>query len=323
MLIWILFLLMILGFLALDLGVFNKTPHIISNRETAIWTTVWVTVGLGFSLVIYQLYLHALVPNPTKLSPGNAMLKYITGYLVELSLSVDNIFVIAVIFTSFRIPQKYQHRVLFWGIIGALVFRALMILFGVLLIEKFDWMAYVFGAFLVYTAIKMFLSKEDHTDEEFNPKKSGVFRFVKRIMPVTSKTDGEHFFVRKRHIIAATPLFIVLILIEFTDILFALDSIPAIIAITTDPFLVFTSNIFAILGLRSMYFFLSNMLGKFSKLKYSLSVILTFVGIKLILKEHYHLPEWASLGVIALSLAGGIIWSLKSSQSDDKETNVH
>jgi tellurite resistance protein TerC len=310
MLIWILFLSMILGFLALDLGVFNKTPHIISNRETAIWTSVWVTVGLSFSIAVYFIYLHAYLPNPGNLTPGNAMIKYITGYLVELSLSVDNIFVIAVIFSSFKIPQKYQHRVLFWGIIGALVFRAIMIFFGVLLIEKFDWMAYVFGAFLVYTALRMLFSKEDHSNEEYNPRKSRVFMLVRKLIPISSKMEGEKFFVRKKHILAATPLFLVLLIIELTDILFALDSIPAILAITTDPFLVFTSNIFAILGLRSMYFFLSNMLGKFGHLKYSLTAILSFVGVKLILKDHYHIPEWFSLGFIAISLITGVLSSV-------------
>lgn len=302
---------MILGFLALDLGVFNKTPHIISNKETAIWTSVWVTVGMSFSIAVYYIYLNGYLPNPAGLSPGNAMMKYITGYLVELSLSVDNIFVIAVIFSSFRIPQKYQHRVLFWGIVGALVFRALMIFFGVILIEKFDWMAYVFGAFLIYTAMKMLFSSSDHSDDDYNPRKSKVFQLVKKVIPISSKIEGEKFFIRKKHILAATPLFLVLIIIELTDILFALDSIPAILAITTDPFLVFTSNIFAILGLRSMYFFLSHMLGRFSYLKYSLTAILTFVGIKLILKEHYHLPEWFSLGFIAVSLLAGVVISLR------------
>ncbi|MBK9257099.1 MAG: TerC family protein [Saprospiraceae bacterium] len=311
MLIWILFIAMILGFLALDLGVFNKNPHIISNKETAMWTGIWVTVGLSFSFVVYYLYNNSMLPNSQNLTPGTAMVKYITGYLVELSLSVDNIFVIAVIFTSFRVPQKYQHRVLFWGIMGALVFRALMIFFGVLLIEKFTWTAYVFGGFLIYTALKMLFSKDDHQSEaEYNPKKTMVFRIVKKIMPVSTMMDGEKFIVRKKHLLVATPLLLVLIIIELTDILFALDSIPAILAITTDPFIVFTSNIFAILGLRSMYFFLSNMLGRFNHLKYSLVAILTFVGIKLILKDHYHFPEWVSLGFIGVSLLTGITSSL-------------
>jgi tellurite resistance protein TerC len=236
----------------------------------------------------------------------DATIKYITGYLIELSLSIDNIFVIAVIFSSFAIPQKYQHRVLFWGILGAIVFRALMIFFGVVLIKKFSFTTYVFGAFLIFTALKMLFSKE----ETFNPKKSFVYRTLRKVMPITTHMNGEKFFVKIRHITAATPLFIALIVIEFTDILFALDSVPAILAITSDPFLVFSSNIFAILGLRSMYFFLANMLAKFAYLKYSLVAILTFVGIKLILAHHYDFPEWLSLVFIAVSLTVGIVVSL-------------
>jgi tellurite resistance protein TerC len=308
MLIWTVFIVVILIFLALDLGVFNRNPHIISTKEASIWTAIWVSISFLFSGIIYWLYSNSLVENIDNLKPIDATIKYITGYLIELSLSVDNIFVIAVIFTSFKIPLKYQHRVLFWGIIGAILFRALMIFFGVLLIHKFSFTTYVFGAFLIFTAFKMLVSK----DESFNPKKSFIYTQIRKFIPITSKMDGEHFFVKLRHIKAATPLFITLIIIEFTDVLFALDSIPAILAITSDPFLVFTSNIFAILGLRSMYFFLSNMLEKFHHLKYSLIAILTFVGIKLILAHHIKFPEWISLSFIALSLFIGIIVSLKS-----------
>lgn len=308
MLVWVVFIAIILIFLALDLGVFNRNPHVISTKEATIWTAIWVSISFLFSAVIYWLYSSSLIDNADNLKPIDATLKYITGYLIELSLSVDNIFVIAVIFTSFKIPLKYQHRVLFWGIIGAIVFRALMIFFGVLLINKFSFTTYIFGAFLIFTAFKMLVSK----DESFNPKKSFIYKQIRKFVPITSKMDGEHFFVKLRHIKAATPLFIALIVIEFTDILFALDSIPAILAITSDPFLVFTSNIFAILGLRSMYFFLSNMLERFHHLKFSLIAILTFVGIKLILAHHVKFPEWVSLSFIALSLFTGIIVSLKS-----------
>ncbi|SFS50961.1 TerC family protein [Lutibacter maritimus] len=307
MLVWGIFIAVILIFLALDLGVFNRTPHIISTKEATKWTAIWVTISLLFSGVIYWLYSTSIIDNVDNLTPTNATLKYITGYLIELSLSIDNIFVIAVIFTSFKIPLKYQHRVLFWGILGAIVFRALMIFFGVILIKKFSFTTYVFGAFLIFTAYRMLVSK----DEEFHPKKSFIYRQIRKFVPITSHMNGEHFFVKMRHIKAATPLFIALIIIEFTDILFALDSIPAILAITSDPFLVFTSNIFAILGLRSMYFFLSNMLAKFHYLKYSLIVILTFVGIKLLLAHHYKFPEWFSLTVIAISLSAGVIVSLR------------
>ncbi len=312
MLVWGIFIAVILIFLALDLGVFNRTPHIISTKEATKWTAIWVTISFLFSGVIYWLYSNGLVANTDNLTASNATIKYITGYLIELSLSVDNIFVIAVIFTSFKIPLKYQHRVLFWGILGAIVFRALMIFFGVLLINKFSFTTYIFGAFLIFTAFKMLVSK----DEEFQPKKSFVYRQIRKFIPITSHMNGEHFFVKMRHINAATPLFIALIIIEFTDILFALDSIPAILAITADPFLVFTSNIFAILELRSMYFFLSNMLAKFHYLKYSLIAILTFVGIKLILAHHFKFPEWISLSVIALSLLAGIVVSLRSNSEE-------
>jgi len=318
MLIWIIFISFIILFLALDLGVFNRKAHVISSKEASVWTAVWVTLALSFSGVIFWLYQSGLIANPDQLTPQNATLKYVTGYLVELSLSIDNIFVIALIFRAFNVPLKFQHRVLFWGILGAIVFRSLMILFGVMLIHRLEWIIYVFGAFLIFTAIKMAVEKE----KEFDPRKSSVIRLVKRIMPVTSRIESQHFFVRKRHILAATPLFVALIIIELTDILFAVDSIPAILAITTDPFLVFSSNILAILGLRSMYFFLANLIDRFIYLKYSLVVILTYVGIKLILSHHIKFPEVLSLSVIAVSLLGGIlysVWRTRTKQPDAAE----
>jgi tellurite resistance protein TerC len=311
MIVWIIFLAAILLFLALDLGVFNKTPHIISTREAGKWTGIFVTISFLFSGVIYWLYGNNYIANPDALQPIEASIKFITGYLIELSLSVDNIFVIAIIFSSFRIPQKYQHRVLFWGIIGAIVFRGLMIYFGVLLINKFTWTTYIFGVFLIFTAAKMLFSKDD---DKFEPKKSFVYRILRKIIPVTTHIDGEHFFVKRRHITAATPLFVALVVIEVMDVIFAVDSVPAILAITSDPFLVFSSNIFAILGLRSMYFFLSHMLNRFAHLEYSLIAILTFVGLKMLLHDFYIIPEWASLTFIALSLLIGIIVSLKMSE---------
>ena len=313
MIVWIIFIAAILFFLALDLGVFNKTPHIISSKEAGIWTGIWVTISFIFSGVVYWIYANGYVDNPTNLTPTLASMKFITGYLIELSLSVDNIFVIAVIFASFKIPQKYQHRVLFWGILGAIIFRGLMIYFGVLLINKFSWMVYVFGVFLIFTAAKMLFKKED--EEIFNPKKSFVFKSLRKVMPITMHMEGEHFFVKKRNILFATPLFVALIVIELMDVLFAMDSVPAILAITSDGFLVFSSNIFAILGLRSMYFFLANMLEKFSYLEYSLIAILTFVGIKMLAHSYIELPEWASLGFIALSLLSGIAYSLYKDKS--------
>jgi tellurite resistance protein TerC len=306
MLVWILFLVLIVVFLALDLGVFNKEDHVIKSKEAGIWTAVWVTVALSFSGVIYWLFSQGLVDNPTGLTPNSAVLKYITGYLIELSLSIDNVFVIAVIFTSFKIPPIYQHRVLFWGILGAIVFRALMILFGVALITRFDWIIYVFGVFLLYTAFKML--KDDNQD--FDPKKSFVFRQIKKIYPITSQFNGHAFFMKRMGLNAATPLFVALVVIELTDILFALDSIPAILAITADPFIVFTSNIFAILGLRSMYFLISRMLQKFRFINYSLVVILAYVGLKMFFSHHVEIPEWLSLTVIAVSLIGGVLASI-------------
>jgi tellurite resistance protein TerC len=314
MIVWISFLAAILLFLALDLGVFNKTPHIISSKEAGKWTGIWVTLSFLFSGVIYWLYGNNYISNPDGLKPVAASMKFITGYLIELSLSIDNIFVIAIIFSAFRIPQKYQHRVLFWGILGAIVFRGLMIYFGVLLINKFSWATYVFGAFLIYTAMKMLFTNED---EKFEPKKSFVYKSLKKVMPISNHIDKEHFFVKRRHIIAATPLFVALVVIEVMDVVFAIDSVPAILAITNDPFLVFSSNIFAILGLRSMYFFLAHMLEKFAHLEYSLIAILSFVGLKMLLHDFIEMPEWVSLTFIAVSLLTGIIVSLKMSQEEE------
>ncbi len=306
MIVWGSFIFVVIIFLALDLGVFHKTEHVIKSKEAAIWTSIWVIVALAFSGVIYWLFNNGLVDNPTGLTPNSAVLKYITGYLIELSLSVDNVFVIAVIFTAFKVPPIYQHRVLFWGILGAIVFRAIMIIFGVALITRFDWIIYVFGVFLLYTAFKMLKSDGN----EFQPKKSFVFKQLKKIYPITSTMHGHDFFVKKMGITAATPLFVALVVIELTDILFALDSIPAILAITADPFIAFSSNILAILGLRSMYFLVSRMLAKFRFINYSLVVILAFVGLKMLFSHHIEIPEWVSLGVISVSLISGIAASL-------------
>ncbi|KKL17421.1 hypothetical protein LCGC14_2485720, partial [marine sediment metagenome] len=295
MVVWICFIAVVIVFLALDLGVFNKNDHVIKSKEAGIWTAVWVTVALGFSGIIYWLFSAEMVENPTGLAPDTAVLKYITGYLIELSLSIDNVFVIAVIFTSFKIPPLYQHRVLFWGILGAIIFRGLMIFFGVALITKFEWIIYVFGVFLLITAFRMLKTDDSHSD----PQHSWLFRQLKKVMPITTKRHGHDFFIRRMGVTAATPLFVALIVIELTDVLFALDSIPAILAITADPFLVFTSNILAILGLRSMYFLISRMLEKFRYINYSLVVILAFVGLKMLFSHQIELPEWVSLVVIA------------------------
>jgi len=316
MLVWTLFLALVIGFLALDLGVFNREPHIIKSKEAGKWTALWVSLSFVFSAVVYWLYKSGYVDNPDALTPSDAVVKYITGYLIELSLSIDNIFVIAVIFSSFRIPQKYQHRVLLWGIIGAIVFRGLMIFFGVMLIHRFEWMTYIFGLFLIFTAIKMLLANDE---KEFKPKDSFVYKTLGRLIPIKANYHGDHFFIRLRGRLVATPLFVSLVVIEVMDVMFAIDSVPAILAITSDPFLVFSSNIFAILGLRSMYFFLAHMLNKFAYLEYSLVAILTFVGVKMLIKELYIFPEWISLSFIALSLLTGILVSMRRSRLEEEK----
>ena len=314
MTVWILFITLVLVFLALDLGVFNKTPHIISSKEAGKWTAIWVVLSFAFSGVVYLLYQNKFIENPTAIKPSVASIKFITGYLIELSLSIDNIFIIAIIFASFKIPQKYQHRILFWGIIGAIVFRGLMIFFGVILINKVSWMTYIFGGFLLFTAAKMLFKKEE---EDFHPKDSFIYKMLGKIIPITTETEKEKFFIIQNGKKYATPLFVALIVIEVMDMLFALDSVPAILAITSDPFLVFSSNIFAILGLRSMYFFLANMLAKFNYLEYSLIAILTFVGLKMLIPHDWiEIPEWVSLAFIAFSLILGILISLQKSKND-------
>jgi tellurite resistance protein TerC len=312
--VWFLFLVCIAIFLALDLGVFNKNPHIISYKEATKWTILWVTLSFIFSGVIFLLYKNQYIDNPTDLSPQSAAIKYITGYLIELSLSVDNIFVIAIIFSSFKIPQKFQHRVLFWGILGAIFFRGILIFLGVALVNRFSWINYVFGAFLIFTALKMFFTKEE---DDFNPHDSKIYKLIGKIVPISKEINGQRFFVKENKINYATPLFIALIVIEVMDVIFALDSVPAILAITSDPFLVFSSNIFAILGLRSMYFFLANMLEKFSYLEYSLIAILLFVGIKMLLPHDLiEIPEWFSLAFIGVSLLCGILVSLQKNRAE-------
>ncbi len=303
--VWSSFILLVIVCLVLDLGVFNKEDHVIGTKEAAKWTSVWVGLALLFSGVIWWLFSSHHTANPTNLSPSDAVLNYITGYLVELSLSIDNVFVIAVIFSSFKIPKKFQHRVLFWGILGAVVFRALMIVFGVALINRFDWMIYVFGIFLLYTAYTMLKD-----DEEMDPKETWMYKQVSRIFPLTKEIHGHDFFTHidgKRYV---TPLFMALIIIELTDVMFALDSIPAILAITQDQFIVFSSNILAILGLRSMFFLIVGMLDKFDLINYSLAIILAFVGLKMLFVEVIHIPSWISLIVIAAALIGGVLASI-------------
>lgn len=306
MLIWILFIVLIVLFLAFDLGLLNKESHIISGKEAGKMTTLWCSLALLFSGVIYFLYANNYIDNPHNITPWEAALLYLTGYLVEISLSMDNIFVMSMIFTYFAIPKKYQHRVLFWGILGAIVFRAIMILIGVTLIEKFHWTIYLFGFILLYSAYKMAISKSEENDFD----KNNLVRLIRKILPVTNELDGEKFLVKIDSKWFFTPLFVVLFMIEISDVVFAVDSIPAILGITTDSFIVFSSNIFAILGLRSMYFLLDSLMTRFRFLHYSLIFILSFVGIKMLLTDVIHLPVWVSLVVIVGALAIGVIFSL-------------
>ncbi len=301
--IWIGFFLFVALLLFLDLFVLNKEDHVPKTREALKWTALWTTIGLSFAGFIYLAYQNDWLES--SLTGREAVINYLTGYLVELSLSMDNVFVIAVIFGYFKVPPKYQHRVLFWGILGAVFFRLLMILAGVYLLEKFDWMFYAFGALLLYSAYKMVGQAED-----IHPSENPIIQFIRRVIPVTADYHGHDFFFKRRGVRAATPLFIALVMVETTDVIFAVDSIPAILGITTDSFLVFSSNILAILGLRSLYFVLSSMISKFAYLKYSLALILVFVGVKMLLHEVWHPEDWVSLVVIFGLLAGGTLYSL-------------
>ncbi len=307
---WVGFLVLILGLLALDLGVMHRRPHVIRTREALMWTVFWIFLGLLFNVAVYFIYEHHWLGIGTAirepLSGKDAALKYFTGYVVEKSLSLDNIFVFALIFNYFGVPPIYQHRVLFWGILGALILRGIMIALGVALIQRFSWIIYVFGALLILTAVKMLMTREDKLEPDRNP----LVRLARRFYPVTSDFEGQKFFTRVDGARAITPLFLVLLVVESSDVMFAVDSIPAIFAITTDPFIVFTSNVFAILGLRALYFALASILDRFRYLKVSLMLVLVYVGVKMILSGHYHIPTGISLAVIAGVLTTGIVSSL-------------
>lgn len=292
---WIGFNLFVLIMLALDLGVFNRKSHVISVKESISWTLVWIALALTFNLGIGHFM-------------GNdKALEFLTGYVIEKSLSVDNIFVIALLFSYFSVPPRYQHKVLFWGILGALVMRASMIAVGAKLIAEFAWIIYVFGAFLILTGIKMIAKQET----DIHPEQTFVVRLFRRFIPVTRDYHDGHFFVRQQGALMATPLFIALLVVEFTDLIFAVDSIPAIFAVTRDPFIVYTSNVFAILGLRSLYFALAGVLDKFHYLKFGLGLVLTFVGIKMLLGHSpWRIDTHISLAVIVLILTGSVIASL-------------
>lgn len=304
--IWVGFLLFVALMLALDLGVFHRKAHIISTTEALTWTAFWVMLALAFNAGIYFIYEHNWFGVAQTLTGRQAALQFLTGYLIEKSLSLDNIFVIALIFTYFRVPLMYQHHVLFWGIIGAVVMRGLMIAAGAALIARFDWIVYVFGALIILAAARMLMTRH----ESFEPDKNPAVRLARRIYPVTPDHDAQRFFTKLNGRRAVTPLFLALVMIESADVLFAIDSIPAIFAITRDPFLVFTSNIFAILGLRSLYFALAAIMEKFRFLKISLVILLAFVGVKMMLSHHYRIPTAASLAIIVGILAVGVLASV-------------
>ena len=307
--VWAGFLAFVLGLLALDLGVFHREVRAIRTGEALAWAAFYVTLALAFNVLVFFLYernwLGVGISVGHPLDGRTAALQFMTGYLLEQSLSLDNVFVIALIFSYFRVPLAYQHRVLFWGILGALVMRGAMIGLGAALITRFDWVIYVFGGILILTAVRMLLAG----NEEPDPEKSPVIRLARRIYPVTPELHGERFFVQLNGARAATPLFLVLLMVESSDVLFAVDSIPAIFAVTQDPFLVFTSNVFAILGLRNLYFAIAPLLNRFKYLKQSLVFILAFVGVKMILAHTQPIPTITSLSVIIGILGVGILAS--------------
>jgi tellurite resistance protein TerC len=296
---WVGFNAFVLAMLALDLGVFHRKAHVVKPKEAGLWVGVWVALAMAFAggLAIFK--------------DTTTALTFITGYVIEESLSVDNIFVILMIFSYFRVPDKYQHRVLFWGIVGALIMRGAFIGLGTLLLARFHWVIYVFGAMLVITGIRMAFKQ----DEEFDGENNAIVRSARRLLPFTARYDGQRFFTLENGRRVATPLFLVLILVEFTDLIFAIDSIPAIFAVTSDPFLVYTSNIFAILGLRSMYFLLADVVHRFHYLKYGLAIILTFVGVKMLIEAWYNIPIFVSLGVVVGVLGLSVLFSLLRPQS--------
>lgn len=292
---WIGFNVFILAMLALDLGVFHRQDREVKAKEAAVWTVVWILVALAFGGLLFWW------------QGSDVALQYLTGYVIEKSLSADNIFVFVLIFTYFQVPLRYQHRVLFWGILGALVMRGSLIAVGAALIEKFHWIMYLFGAFLLLTGIRLLIKNDD---ENVDPGKSPILKLLRRVMPVTETYHGHRFFVRRNGYLMATPLFVVLALVETSDLMFALDSVPAIFAVTQDPFIVYTSNVFAILGLRSLYFLLADVMGKLRFLKVGLSIILTFVGAKMLAMSVVQIPPLVSLIVILIVLGGTIAASL-------------
>jgi tellurite resistance protein TerC len=304
---WIGFSVFILFMLSLDLGLFNRRAHAIKYREAAIWSAVWIALASVFAAIVFYY------------QGSSRGLEFVTGYLIELSLSVDNLFVFLLIFSYFKVPSKYQHRVLFWGVLGALVMRLTMIFVGATLINRFHWIIYIFGAFLVYTGIKMFTQQNN----DFQPEDNALVRFLTRVMPMTRTYDEKHFFTEVNGRRMGTLLLLVLVIVEVADLVFAVDSIPAIFAITTNAFIVYTSNVFAILGLRSMYFLLAGVVEKFHYLKIGLAIVLTFIGAKmLIVAVHINIPIWISLVFVAVVLLSSVVASLVWAKHADTNIDV-
>ncbi len=292
---WLVLLGIIVVLLLVDLLVVHREAHEIRTREAVVESVAWISVGLAFSALVWWWF------------GGPATTEYLSGYLIEKSLSIDNVFVWALVMGYFRVPQRYQHRVLFWGIFGALIMRALFIFAGISIINRFEWVLYVFGAFLLYTAGTLVFTDKDHVD----PGESRFLAVVRRFIHTTDELDGQKLFTRRNGRLLATPLFSVLLLIEFTDVMFAVDSVPAVLAVSHDQFIVFSSNAFAILGLRALYFLLADMHGRFVFLQQGLAIILAFVGVKMIIHSWYHIPTWLSLVVIAIVLVASVGFSLK------------
>ena len=301
---WVAFNVFVLMMLAVDLGVVHRRSHEVTLKEALVWSGIWIALALLFALGVYSWY----GPQPA--------LEFLTGYLIEKSLSVDNIFVFVLIFSYFKVPARYQHKVLFWGVLGALVMRAIFIFAGIALLQRLHWIIYVFGALLILTGIKMAAEK----DKEIHPDKNPVLRLFRHLVAVTEDYHADHFFVKQAGHYAATPLFIVLLVVETTDVIFAVDSIPAILGITMDPFIVYTSNVFAILGLRALYFALAGVMRLFHYLHYGLSAILVFVGAKMLLADVYKLPVGVALGVIAGILLIAVIASVMRPHQRDVVT---
>jgi len=304
---WIGFLILVGIFLVLDLGVFNKKQHEVSIKEALIWTGVWFSMAMLFNLFIYLEF------------GAEKGLTFLGGYLLEKSLSIDNIFIIFLIFTSFRVEKKYQHKILFWGILGAIILRGLLILLGTALVQKFEWIFYIFGAFLIYSAINMVIKK----DEDFDPHESWIVRFIHKIVPVSKDHKNGKLFFKQNGKLTVTILFVALVVVEFSDVVFAFDSIPAIFGITTDPFIVFTSNIFAILGLRSLYFVIAKIHDMFVYLSYGLALILTFIGVKMLLMDFVHISIVLSLVVVFSILGLSILLSILFKPKKKKEVPTY